>query len=208
MKNLLKYLRIFICSFILLIVVLFVIFLFYSSNYERKQWSDSNFSEDEIDILYNSKSEIINIMRNYISNKYNLPLYLQWVTIDIENSGGKITKEFIGCRFNTFKKESNEYGHIVADIELVKEKSFSLNATFGDDKNFALLKENKQIWNNIDDLDIILEAASEIIKEENMNKTKYEYTLEINKKIVLCNYEENIKYIYDNKKGIFLKNKE
>lgn len=92
------------------------------------------------------------------------------------------TLEFIGCSFNTFKEESNEYGHIVADIELVRGNFFSPNATFGDDKNLDFLKENKQIWANIDDLDIILEAASEKVKEENRNNKKYKYTIEIGKK--------------------------
>lgn len=208
MKKFYKYLGIFFCCFTTLIMFLFVIFLIYSSYREDKQWSASDFNDDGIAISYDKKSEIIDIIKTYISDKYNLPLYLQWIVIRITNSGGNVTKESIECSFNTYKKESNEFGHIFATIYLMDKNFFSLYATFGDDENLESLKENKHIGDKLNDLDIILEAASKKMKEENMDIKKYEYTLDLDKKIVLYNSANNMEYVYDSKNNVFVKSKE
>lgn len=208
MNKFLKHLGIFFCCFTTLIMIVFLIFLVYISNYEEDRCRFSNFSEDDIAISYDKKSEIIDIVKNYISDKYNLPLYLQWIVIKIRNNGGNITKESMECRFNTYKKESNEFGRIFVTIYLMDKNFFSLYATFGDDENLELLRENKHIGDKLNDLDIILEAASKKMKEENMDIKKYEYTLDLDKKIVLYNSANNMEYVYDSKNNVFVKSKE
>lgn len=146
-------------------------------------------------------------MKSYISDKYNLPLCLQWVNIEISDSVENKTRKFLGCSFNTYKKESNEYGHILVTIDLVDDNTFSLYATFGDDENLESLKEDKRIWPNVDDLDIILKAATKKTKEESGNKRKYSYTLEIDKDIKLFNYADDVEYIYNAQRGSFYKKK-
>lgn len=209
MKKKLKYLSIFLGCFILLIIILFVIIIFYFA-YKDNTLSDSDFSEYDIAISSNdsNKREIIDIMDDYISNKYNLPLYLKWAMIDISNSEGKISKKFMRCSFKTYKKESNEYGHILVTIDLLDMNFFSLYATFGDDIDSASLKEDKKIRSNLEDLDNILDAASAKMKQRFKEKEKYEYGLDFNKNIVLYNSVDNMEYTYDSKKRIFTRNKE
>lgn len=209
MKKFIRYLGISFCCFILLILILCYIFQLYVYFFkiEEDRCRRSNFSEDEIAISYDKKSEIIDIMKSYISDKYNLPLCLQWVNIEISDSGENKTRKFLGCSFNTYKKESNEYGHILVTINLVDDNTFSLYATFGDDENLESLKEDKRIWSNVDDLDIILKAATKKMKEESGNKRKYSYTLEIDKDIKLFNYADDVEYIYNAQRGSFYKKK-
>lgn len=196
-----KILLIFSCIIGAFISILFIFFIIISIFYQdNNKPNDLDFIKNDITEMISVSekdimiSQVTDLVRNHVD-----PVFLQYVYITTFIVNGKTEDAIIECTYNTYNKEAEEYGKIFVVTNFLTGKVEAIKGSYGYQEEIdTLLETDKQLIDNLDELNHYFRTALQKMKKVNKDNLNYSYEIVFEKNNILINTSQE-NFIYDKK---------